>query len=148
LIPLLSNGHLTCIDIDAHSIGNARNRLRRFGNVDFILDDIRKIPAPTETYDVGIIQFVLHDLLSHERKPIIEALANWLKDGGVLHVREPKEYIVVEDVQKLLKEVGFSEVEAKSVKPSFMGVYYGSRDIYQSKYILNKSDNAATRKTA
>jgi hypothetical protein len=112
------------------------------------LDDIRKIPAPTETYDVGIIQFVLHDLLSHERKPIIEALANWLKDGGVLHVREPKEYIVVEDVQKLLKEVGFSEVEAKSVKPSFMGVYYGSRDIYQSKYILNKSDNAATRKTA
>ncbi len=110
-------------------------------NVDFILDDIRKILEPAERYDVVVIQFVLHDILSHERKTIIETLAKWLKDGGVLHVREPKEFVVVEDIQRLLKEAGFREVESKSVRPSFMGVCFGSRNTYQSQYILTKSED-------
>jgi SAM-dependent methyltransferase len=145
LAPLVSGGHLTCIDIDAHAIGEARNRLQRFTNVDFILDDIRKIPPPTELYDVAVIQFVLHDILSHDRIAIIEALARWLTNRGVLHIREPKEFVVLDDIQRLMKQAGFTEVESKSVRPSFMGVYYGSRDIYQSRYILNKSDNEVAR---
>ncbi len=143
LAPLVPNGHLTCIDIDAHAMGNARRRLSRFNNVDFVLDEIRKIPEPAEPYDVAVIQFVLHDVLAQDRKPIIEALAKWLKDGGVLHVREPKEFVVVEDLQKLLKEAGFNEVEAKSVRPSFMGIYYGSRDIYQARYVLARSEDSS-----
>ncbi|MCX6649769.1 MAG: class I SAM-dependent methyltransferase [Candidatus Bathyarchaeota archaeon] len=140
LVPLIPSGHLTCIDIDAHALGIARKRLGGFSNVDFVLDDIRKISAPVEPYDAVVIQFVLHDVLTRDRAPIVEALVKWLRKGGVLYVREPREFAVIEDIQRLLKDAGFTEVEASTVRPSFLGVYYGSRDIYQSKYILGDAE--------
>lgn len=135
IAPLLPNGQLTCIDIDAHKIASAKRRLNAFGNIDIIHEDIRKLPRPNQTYDIVVTQMVLHDITPQNREETINQLAKWLNEGALLYIREPAECIDINELRQQLKNAGFQETNSNLVKVPFTVNLYGTRKVQQLKFI-------------
>ena len=55
-------GRLTCLDVSPTWLAEARRRLRRFTNVEFLLGEAPTVGLPEATFDVILANFVLHDL--------------------------------------------------------------------------------------
>jgi ubiquinone/menaquinone biosynthesis C-methylase UbiE len=132
--PLIPDGHLTGIDIDSHAIVSAKKSLENFKNVDFIQEDIRNLPKPIEGYDVIIAQFLLHDIPPVDREKTIQALTGWLKKGAMLHIREPVEFLNIDELKRELKNAGFEEKSSILVKAPFLSKLYQSREMIQLRY--------------
>ena len=89
LLRRLPRGHLTGIDVDEWWASRARRNLRRYYNVDILTGDVRDLPLEDGSFDLAVVHLVIHDIAREERRPIIEALAGKLRQGGRLFIKEP-----------------------------------------------------------
>lgn len=118
------SGHLTCVDISAVWIKEAKKRLRRFDNVDFRLGDICALGLKDGTYDAIIISFVLHDIPEGERSQKLKCLASKLKKGGKIFITEPVDEghgMLAEEVRGLMADAGMAEEKSAVIKVPMMG---------------------------
>lgn len=86
---LSSEGNLSCLDISDVAINILKKKLKKYNNVEYYLGDINKFKIKSNSYDLVIIHFVLHDVPIGERKNIIYKLSNLLKKGGKIVIKEP-----------------------------------------------------------
>ena len=140
IAPLLPNGQLTCIDIDAHRIALAKKRLNVFCNTDIKHEDIRKLPTPREPYDIVVTQIVFHDITPQNREETIIALTNWLDEGSILYIREPIELIDINELRQQLKNAGFQETNSKLVKVPFIVNFASNRKIQQFQFVYHRTN--------
>lgn len=86
---LESSGRLTCLDVSPTWLAEARRRLRRFTNVEFLLGEKSTVALPEATFDVILAHFVLHDVARDALPGVLVALARSLRPGGRFVVVEP-----------------------------------------------------------
>jgi len=127
LANLLSNdGHMTCVDVSNYWIEKAKYRLRRYGNVECLAGDIRKLDKAEDSFDIISIFHVLHDIAPKERQSVTDRLAKLLNKNGRIFIREPiKEShgMPVEEIRILLSGAGLKEIEHTANKSEYMGKY-------------------------
>ena len=124
---LQAGGHLTCVDISPAWQGVARKTLRKYGNVDFVLGDLRELGLPAGSYDVLVMHWMFHDVPAADRRPVLVALVRLLRPGGRLFTREPSrkdEGIEVTALRNLLGGAGLSELRSASASSFWMGPHY------------------------
>lgn len=120
-------GELSCLDISKTWIERAKKRLNQFSDVEYYAVDIREWGERNEYYDTVVIHFMLHDIPQPERTEIIKALAQKMKVGATLIIREPTKEghgILPEEIQKLMKTNGMTEIVSGFAKRTLMGTYY------------------------
>lgn len=123
---LKHGGHLDCVDISRGWQTVIRKTLRRYNNVGFYLGRISEIDLPDDFYDSIVIHFVLHDIPVVECSQIVEALAQLLKPGGRLIVREPGGHgLTKEELTQLIKTAGLQTESIQSQKVFIGQVYDG-----------------------
>jgi len=82
-------GRLTCLDVSPAWLAEARRRLGRFTNVEFLLGEAPTIGLPEATFDVILANFVLHDVARDALPGVLVALARSLQPDGRFVVVEP-----------------------------------------------------------
>ncbi|MGB3860984.1 MAG: class I SAM-dependent methyltransferase [Candidatus Aminicenantaceae bacterium] len=120
-------GELTCFDISEKWIERAKKNLSQFSNVEYYAVDIREWDERNEYYDTVVIHFMLHDIPQSERPEIIKVLIQKMKAGATLIIREPAKEghgILPEEIQKLMKTNGMTEIVSGFAKRTLMGKYY------------------------
>ncbi len=128
---LLDGGKLTCVDASQPWVDVAKNRMQRYEQVNFAAGDIRILEIDEGIYDIVSIHFVLHDIDSHLRQDIVNALSRKLKQNGQLYIREPikkSHGMPPEEIRQLMKIAGLEEIHgevSKSmfIKPMYMGIF-------------------------
>ena len=123
---LIKGGHLTCVDVSSYWIDRARNRLRKYSNIECKAGDIRELDIPNSSFDVISAIHVIHDITPADRPGIVQALSQTLKAGGLFFVREPAKKshgMPVEEIRNLLSGTGLKETEHKETKSEYMGIY-------------------------
>ena len=100
---MLTNGHLTCLDISERWLNECRKNLRAYGNVTFVQTED---PAfENKSFNLVYCHFVLHDIPEEQLKKIIPVLAESLKPGGMLVFREPlKETEKISLIKNLMEQ--------------------------------------------
>ena len=86
---LCRGGRLTCLDVSPTWLAEARRRLRRFENVDFVLGDAAEIELPVAAFDLVLAHYVLHDVDRAVLADTLGSLARALRPGGRLVAVEP-----------------------------------------------------------
>ena len=63
-----------------------------------------------------------------DRQDMVKTLSLKLQAGGLLFIREPVKAhgMPVEEIQTLLPDAGFKEIEHKETKSEYMGIYQKS----------------------
>lgn len=120
-------GELTCLDISDAWIERAKKHLRRFSNIEYYAGDIRKWKEKNNYFDAVAIHFMLHDIDRSERQEIIKALAEKMKTGARLIIREPTRKnhgMSLEEIQELMEKSGLREAESTATKSIIMGSMY------------------------
>jgi ubiquinone/menaquinone biosynthesis C-methylase UbiE len=123
---LFDNGHLTCVDISSYWIERARNRLKKYSNVECKAGDIRELDIPDSSFDVISVIHVIHDIAPADRQGIVRALSRKLKVGGAFFVREriqESHGMPVDEIRVLLSDSGLKEIEQKGAKSEYAGKY-------------------------
>lgn len=121
------NGELTCFDISEKWIERAKKHLRRFSNVEFKTADIRTWDGRNDYYDKVVVHIMLHDIPPSERPEVIKALAQKMKPGATLVIREPTKEghgIKPQEIQELMNREGLKEIVSGLAKITLMGTYY------------------------
>ncbi|MEI7857886.1 MAG: class I SAM-dependent methyltransferase [Methanomicrobiales archaeon] len=72
-------GSLSCVEISPYWTEKAKQRLKAFTNIEFLLGDITRMALPENHYDAVIIHFVLHDIEPETRIDVVGALAACLR---------------------------------------------------------------------
>ena len=117
-------GHLTAIDVDEWWADRARRNLRRYDNVEVLLGDVRDLPLEDGSFDLAVVHLVIHDIAKEERRPIIEALAGKLRDGGRLFIKEPTKEphgMPEAELWAMLTGAGLQESARVTSRSMFMG---------------------------
>lgn len=108
-------GKVVCIDSSKYWIEKAKDRLKKFRNVEFRLGDV--LDFKRENYfDVVVAHYVLHDITKKERKKAVEILSRSLKPKGLIYIREPirkSHGMPSEEIKSLMLKRGFSEENSK-----------------------------------
>jgi 2-polyprenyl-3-methyl-5-hydroxy-6-metoxy-1,4-benzoquinol methylase len=120
-------GELTCFDISKKWIERAKKNLCRFSNVEYYAENIRKWEEKNDYYDTVVIHIMLHDIPQSERPEVIKTLAQKMKEGATLIIREPTKEghgISPDEIQKLMKTNGLKEMTSETTKRFFMGTIY------------------------
>ena len=120
-------GELTCLDISKTWIERAKKHLRRFSNVEYYAQDIRKWDEKNNYFDAAVIHFMLHDIDKSERQEVVRALAEKMKAGAKLFMREPTKEghgMRPEEIRELMLENGLEETDSKTAKKFMMGIIY------------------------
>lgn len=120
-------GELTCLDISKTWIGRAKKRLNQFSNVEYYAEDIRKWDEKNDYYDTVVVHIMLHDIPKSERPEIVKALAQKMKVGATLIIREPtkeKHGMSPEEIQMLMTTNSLKEMTSDITKLFFMGTLY------------------------
>jgi len=120
-------GELTCLDISEKWIKRAKRKLNRFSNVKFYAVDIREWHERDEYYDTVFIHFMLHDIPQSERPEIIKALAQKMKAGATLIIREPTKEchgMSPEEIRSFMSQNGLTETASKTTKKLLIGTSY------------------------
>jgi len=113
-------GRVFALDISSTWQEIIRKRLKGRNNIEYVNSDIRTARLPDSSFDVIVVHYVLHEVPLNERLLTVKELANKLKPGGFIHLREPTKEghgVSAEDVRSLMSEVGLKEslkVEKKS----------------------------------
>lgn len=121
------DGSVTCLDTSAFWLAKAKQRLKRFQQVDFACRDITKLNIPDSSYDVVSIHFVLHDITPDRRAEIITALARILKAKGRLFIREPTKAshgMPAAEIRALMRTAGLKEKNGIERRCLFLGPVY------------------------
>ncbi len=120
-------GGLMCLDISPAWIERAKKHLSRFSNVEYYAGDIREWNEKNNYFDVAVMHFMLHDIDGFERQEIIKALAEKMKTGARLIIREPTRKghgMSSEEIQELMEKSGLREAESTATKSIIMGSMY------------------------
>ena len=107
-------------------INKANRRLRRYGNVKCLAEDIRKLDIPEHSFDVISIFHVIHDIAPEERQGITARLAELLNKNGKLFIREPikkSHGMPVEEILFLLTSSGLEEIQSDVCKSEYKGIF-------------------------
>lgn len=123
---LNQQGHLTCVDMSDFWIAKARKRLKRYGNVEFRVGDIRELDIPDSTFDVILVIKVIHHIPPAERRDTVKALSRKLKEDGAIFVREPTKKshgTPIEEILALFSEAGLKETERKELESKYLGKF-------------------------
>jgi len=129
------NGELTCLDISEAWIDRAKKNLNKFPAVHYHAGDIRNWEGREEYFDAVTIHFMLHDIEKSERNEVVRALAEKMKPGAKLFIREPTKEdhgMPPREIRDLMAENRLEEIEANTTKVLMMG------DIYTG--IFSKTD--------
>ena len=127
------DGRLTCVDISTVLMRIIKKRLKKYPNVEFKLGDISGIDIEAGSYDVILINFVLHDVEKDIRQRTVNALSRVLKQTGKLYIKEPTgtfHGMPAEEIKELMAKAGFKEIFFKKIKsfggppgPKYSGVF-------------------------
>jgi ubiquinone/menaquinone biosynthesis C-methylase UbiE len=122
-------GRITLLDLSKKSLDQARKRMKKYTNVEYLAGDITAMNLPEKTYDVVIIHFVLHDIPAETRPAILKSIAAVLKPGGRIFIREPlkkKHGMPVEEIRRLMNDASLQEELYEFQKRTVMGkLYFG-----------------------
>ncbi len=123
---LRHGGKLTLVDISPAWMEIARQKLARFEDVEFIAGDIRNLDIPNASFDAVVIHYMLHDIATGFRPGYVEAVAEKLKFGGALYIREPvKEShgMPPAEIRRLMTDHGLKEIDSVLDGKSYTGVF-------------------------
>ncbi len=113
LIQELPFGNLICIDVSKYSINKNKRSLKKFKNIEFLVEDILRFKRENY-FNVAVVHYVLHDLPQKEK--VIEVLRNCLKENGRVYLREPTRKnhgISSKEIRKLMKGGGFLKIKSR-----------------------------------
>ena len=119
---LNQGGRVTCLDVSSTWLGEARRRLRRFDNVDFLLGSAFEVGLPTAAFDVVIAHYVLHDVDGAALPGSLAALSQALRPGGRFVAVEPigaHHGFSADELRPLMDAVGLIEQSREVVHPPF-----------------------------
>lgn len=87
----LNKGKIRAVDISPMSIEQARERLARFGNIDFQVSDMSDFDATTR-YDVVFLPDVLEHIPVEAHRNLFKTIRTVLKDTGfvLIHIPNPR----------------------------------------------------------
>ncbi len=120
-------GELTCLDISKTWIERARKHLNRFSNVAYYAQDIKKWDEKNNYFDAVVIHSMLHDIDKSEREEVVRTLAEKMKPGAKLFIREPTKEchgMQSEEIRELMSKSGLKETDSEKTKIFMMGVIY------------------------
>ena len=120
-------GELTCLDLSKTWIERVKIHLNRFSNVEYYAEDIRKWDEKNNYFDAVAIHFMLHDIDKSERHEVVRALAEKMKTGAKLFIREPTKEghgMRPEEIRELMSKGGLKETDSKATKSLMIGVMY------------------------
>lgn len=106
-------GALTCVDVSRRWSEIARQTLRGYANVTYMLGPIAGLDLEDEAYDGVFVHFVLHDIPEIERSEVVHHLARVLRKGGTLFLREPtaeSHGMAAEEIRTLMTQQGLRVV--------------------------------------
>jgi len=125
-------GRLTCLDVSPVWLAEARRRLRRRANVEFLLGQAPAIALPAAAYDLILAHFVLHDVDRSALPATLEALARSLRPGGRFVVVEPggpegssgglvppHRRLGADELRSVMAAAGLFEQSSQPVRPPF-----------------------------
>jgi SAM-dependent methyltransferase len=115
-------GHVTCLDVSPTWLAEARRRLRRFDNVDFLLGSAPAAALPAAAFDIVLAHYVLHDVDKDTLADSLAALAKALRPGGRFVAVEPigaHHGLSADELGPLMATVGLSEQRREVVHPPF-----------------------------
>jgi len=76
--------HLTCLDLAENMIQNTRHKLAEYGEVDYVVGDLRDLDA-VEEYDAVVSSLAIHHLSRDEQRSFYSQIYTALKGGGVFY---------------------------------------------------------------
>jgi 2-polyprenyl-3-methyl-5-hydroxy-6-metoxy-1,4-benzoquinol methylase len=120
-------GELTCLDISKTWIERARKHISKFSNVEYYAQDIRRWDEKNNYFDTVAIHSMLHDIDKSERQEVVKTLAEKMKTGAKLFIREPTKEchgMRPEEIRELMSKSGLEETDSKTAKRFMMGVLY------------------------
>lgn len=123
---LRAAGTLTCVDISEAWQDAAKKHLARYTNVTYLAGDLRKLDLPGAHFDAAVIHYMLHDVEVGLRPGYVEALAEKLKFGGVLYIREPvaeKHGMSPYQIRVLMTDNGLKEIDFTLDTREYTGVF-------------------------
>lgn len=109
----LPQGKLICIDNSDYWLQKAKDRLKKFGNISFELENILDFNEGYQ-FDIVMVHYVLHDIL--EREKAIDILNKSLKSNGRIYIREPTRKnhgMSSKEVEKLMFLAGLEKFSSK-----------------------------------
>ena len=134
-------GRLSCLDVSPTWLAQARRRLRRQANVEFLLGEATGVALPASTFDVIVAHFVLHDVDPAALPSVLAALARSLRPRGRFLVVEPDtssgpwrrlvpshHHLTADELRSRMAAVGLAE-QTREVVRSFGGS--AIRSVYQ-----------------
>jgi len=105
----LTNGRLTCLDIDARWLAIARTRVCG-QSAEFVVADLCEWSRPG-AFDAATVHFVLHDVAPGRRALFAHRLAECLAPGGRVWLREPVSHgMTASEMDALLVGAGLARV--------------------------------------
>jgi ubiquinone/menaquinone biosynthesis C-methylase UbiE len=115
------DGRLTCVDVSSSWLNEARRRLRRARNVDFIVGDVREVPLPEAAFDVVLAHYVLHDVDRMALPATLAALARSIRPGGRFVAVEPlqsrhiRALLTVDELAGLMAGAGLQMISSEEI---------------------------------
>lgn len=120
-------GSLTCLDTSADRLNIAQKYLQHDSHVTFKVGDVLSAELQDGAYDAVVIHFMLHDIESKDRQSTVQKLANLLKPGGKLFIREPTKIshgIPPEEICRVMEQGGLQHLAGERSKRLFIGKMY------------------------
>ncbi len=85
----LKRGRVTCLDVSGAWLAEARRRLRRHSNVDFVLGEAPEVGLEPASFDLILAHYSIHDVDRSALPATLTALARALKAGWSRWSRPP-----------------------------------------------------------
>jgi ubiquinone/menaquinone biosynthesis C-methylase UbiE len=124
----LAGGRLTCVDSSPAWIEVARKRLARYRRIELIVADAALVELPPSTFDVAVIHLMLHDVPPARRPMVMRRVAESLKAGGRVFVREPvdatRHGVTPDDLRRDMESAGLRELRGATERVMLMGPCY------------------------
>lgn len=120
-------GELTCFDISEKWISRAKKNLSHFSNVEYFAKDIRTWEEKDGYFETVLVHIMLHDIPRSERPEVIKALAQKMKTGASLIIREPtkeRHGMSPKEIQELMTNNGLEQMSSETAKRAFMGIMF------------------------
>jgi len=126
---LRDGGSLVCLDLSPPLLRIAARRLRRFPRVRCVVGRIETAALEAGSFDRIIIHNALHDVTPGERASTVASLAELLRPGGRVHLREPTKPshgMSPDAVRALLSDAGLHEVRSREITRFPLGAAFDS----------------------
>jgi ubiquinone/menaquinone biosynthesis C-methylase UbiE len=120
-------GSVTVVDESEGWIDIGRKRLRKYRNIQFIVGSHEVLLEMKKSFDVITIHFMLHEIDEDRRQSAAAALAEALKPGGVLYIREPinrHHGMPPAEIRALMLGAGLTETAATERKSLVAGRHF------------------------